>query len=225
MAKRRILLIEDDPDLQDIFAFALGREGYQIIRVGDGLSGLRLAELQSPNMILVDTARTQPDTEATCQGLREEGVDIPILAMLKQPESDILAGLDVLIIRKPFLMQDLLMRIRTTIWEKDFLEEPPAQTTFGRLTFLPEQMKLTKDGQDVNLVAHEYDLLYYMARSPGKVFEREELLREVWGYTYMGNVRIVDVAIRRLREKLEDDPAHPEFIKTWRKRGYSFSGG
>lgn len=224
MVKKRILLIEDDSVLQDIFAFALGREGYQIIRASDGLMGLQLAQSQAPDMVLVDAARTQPGTADTCRGLREEGVWSPILAMLRRSEDNLLAALDASIIKKPFQMQDLLLRIRTATWEKDFLEEPVAETVVGRLTFIPAQLKLTKDGQEVKLIAREFDLLYYMSKSPGKVFDREELLREIWGFSYIGSIRLVDVAIRRLREKIEDDPGHPEFVITRRGRGYSFSG-
>lgn len=221
-----ILVIEDNRKVQDILAFALGREGYQVMRASDGLDGIRLAEGVQPCLILVDTAQSVPNTFNVCRGLREEGISAPLLALTTHSaQEDDYTVLDAAIIRKPFPMQDLLMKIKTSTWEREFQREGQEILTFNRLILDPETLLVLKDGQLVSLARQEYDLLYHMVRSPGKVFSREELLEQVWGYPYIGNPRIVDVAIRRLREKLEDDPAHPEFVKTWRRRGYSFSGG
>lgn len=224
--KDTILIIEDNRKVQDILAFVLGREGYQVMRASDGLDGMRLVEELQPSLILVDIAQSIPKTFDICRGLREEGINVPLLALTTHSaQEDDYTALDAAIIRKPFPMQDLLMRIKASTWEREFQGEGREGLTFNRLIFDPEKLLVLKDGQPVNLVRQEYDLLYYMARSSGKVFSRKELLEQVWGYSYIGNSRIVDVAIRRLREKLEDDSAHPEFVKTWRRRGYSFSGG
>lgn len=224
--KDTILIIEDNRKVQDILAFALGREGYQVIRSSDGLDGMRLAEGLQPGLILVNTAQSVPKTFDVCRGLREEGVSVPLLALTAHSaQEDDYTGLDTAVIRKPFPMQDLLMKIKASTWEREFQGEGQEGLSFNRLIFDPEKLLVLKDGQLVSLVRQEYDLLYHMARSPGKVFSREELLEQVWGYSYIGNSRIVDAAIRRLRVKLEDDPAHSEFVKTWLRRGYSFSGG
>lgn len=226
MRKKKVLIIEDDASLLDIFAFTLARNNCDPIRADSGLMGLAMTDTQIFDLILVDTARTVPGTMDICLGLREEGVTTPILALLTNPElDDHFPELGVTVIRKPFPMQDLLFQVKLNTWEKEYQEEPgQKQLSFSRLVFLPDQARVLKDGVPVDLVAREYDLLYCMARRPGHTFSREELLQEVWGYSYLGNPRIVDVAMRRLRGKIEDDPGHPEFVITRRGRGYSFSG-
>ena len=192
-----MLIIEDDASLLDIFAFALARNNCDPVRAGSGLAGLEMTDTQIFDLILVDTAKTVPGTMGVCLGLREEGVTAPIIALLTNSEPD-----------------------------NSFLElgVSQKQLSFSRLVFLPDQARVLKDGVPVDLVVREYDLLYCMAKRPGHTFSREELLQEVWGYSYLGNPRIVDVAMRRLRGKIEDDPGHPEFVITRRGRGYSFSG-
>lgn len=226
MRKKKVLIIEDDASLLDIFAFALARNNCDPVRAGSGLAGLEMTDTQIFDLILVDTAKTVPGTMEVCLGLREEGVTVPIIALLTNSEPDnSFLELGVTGIRKPFPMQDLLFQIKLNTWEKEYQEEPSQkQLSFSRLVFLPDQARVLKDGVPVDLVVREYDLLYCMAKRPGHTFSREELLQEVWGYSYLGNPRIVDVAMRRLRGKIEDDPGHPEFVITRRGRGYSFSG-
>lgn len=226
MRKKKVLIIEDDTSLLDIFAFTLARNNCDSVRAASGLMGLEITDTQIFDLILVDTARTVPGTMEVCLGLREEGVTAPILALLTNSEPDEpFLELGVTVIRKPFPMQDLLFQIKLNTWEREYQEEPgQKQLSFSRLVFLPDQSRVLKDGVPVDLVVREYDLLYCMARRPGHTFSREELLQEVWGYSYLGNPRIVDVAMRRLRGKIEDDPGHPEFVITRRGRGYSFSG-
>lgn len=227
--RKKLLVVEDNQRVLEILAFALGREGYQIIRAGDGLTGLRLAEERKPNLILMDLTRTEPDSFETCRELHGAGIETPVILCLsseKQAEGRPELDLNTTYIQKPFQMRELLMQIKVNTWEIDAAGETEVaeRLFFGRIVIDPAQILVTKDGLPVELTRREYDLLYYLAKEPGKVFSRAELLERVWEYSYLGNARNVDVCIRRLREKLEDDPAHPTLIVTRRGLGYVFAG-
>ena len=224
---RKVLIIEDRKRVLEILAFAVGRERYQIIRAGDGLLGLRLMVEHKPSIILLDLTQTEPNSFETCRGLREEGCEVPIILFVSSEEqADALIALELNadFILKPFTMEDLLMKIKVSTWEMDAQEGKINQLIIGRIAIDPEQLQVTKDGLPIVLTQREYDLLYYIAQEPGKVFSREELLGKVWEYSYMGDTRNVDVCIRRLREKLEDDASHPTVIVTRRGHGYVFIG-
>ena len=227
--RKKLLVMEDDKRVLEILALALGREGYQIIRTSGGLNGLRLAEKCGPDLIVIDLARTEPDSFTVCRGLRESGCEAPVLLFLtseEQAAGQTTQGLDFDYLSKPFQMRELLMRIKVNTWEKDAAGEMETveRLVFGRLEITPEQVLVTKDGLPIELTKREFDLLNYLAQESGKVFPREELLKQVWEYSYTGDTRSVDVTVRRLREKLEDDPAHPAIILTRRGRGYAFMG-
>ena len=227
--RKKLLVIVDNQRVLEILAFALGREGYQIIRASDGLTGLRLAEERRPNLILIDLTQTEPDSFGTCRELREAGIEVPVILFLsseEQVERLSEPDLNAAHIQKPFQIRELLMQIKVNIWEIDAAGEMEvaARLFFGRIVIDPAQILVTKDDLPVELTQREYDLLYYLAKEPGKVFSREELLKEVWEYSYMGDTRNVDVCIRRLREKLEDDPSSPSIIATRRGHGYVFMG-
>ena len=223
--RKRVLVMEDDQRILEIFAFALGREGYQIIRASDGVFGLRLAEEWEPHLAVIDLAHTEPNSIETCQELRLAGCEIPVILLVstEKREEDV-ALLNAEYLQKPFQMQELLMRIRANTWELDFAGMGSvARWVFDRIVIDREQVLVTKDDLPVELTQREYDLLCYLAQEPGRVVTREELLEKVWGYSYMGDSRNVDVCIRRLREKLEDNPSHPSVIVTRRGCGYAFA--
>lgn len=228
--RKKLLVMEDNQRVLEILAFALGREGYQIIRASDGLTGLRLAEDRRPDLILIDLTRTEPDSFGIFLELRETGIETPVILFLSSEEqakglSE--PDLNAAYIQKPFQMRELLMLIKVNTWEIDVSGETEVATRlfFGRIVIDPAQVLVTKDDLPIELTQREYDLLCYLAREPGKVFSREELLEKVWEYSYMGDTRNVDVCIRRLREKLEDNPSCPTVIVTRRGHGYVFTGG
>lgn len=159
----------------------------------------------------------------------EAGNDAPILLLLssgKQTDITPIPDWNIDYLQKPFQMRELLMKIKVNTWEKDAEGETETaeRLIFHQLEIIPEQVSVIKDGLSIELTRREFDLLYYLALEPGKVFSREELVKQVWEYSYIGDTRNVAVVIRRLREKLEDNPAHPTIIVTRRGRGYVFLG-
>lgn len=229
VVRKKLLVIEDNQRVLEILAFALGREGYQVIRASNGLTGLRLVEERRPDLVLIDLTRTEPDSFKTCLGVREAGIETPVILFLSSEEqawrlSEL--GLNAAHIQKPFKMRELLMQIKVNTWEMDASGESEVASPlfFGRIVIDPAQALVTKDDLPVELTQLEYNLLYYLAMEPGRVFSREELLKKVWECSYMGDTRNVPVYISRLREKIEDDPIHPKTIITRRGRGYTFTG-
>lgn len=231
--RKKLLVIEDNKRVLEILSFALGREGYEILRTNDALAGVQLAEEQAPDMIVLDLMPpVKGDTSImgnrdVCRCLREEGIAVPVLVFTSSDEEQeevLSAGADDCI-RKPFAMRELLSKIKVNTWHLEALASSRTGAAklqvLGRITIDPDQMKVTKDGIVLNLSQREYNLVSFLAKVPGKVYTREELMHHVWEYTgYVGDVRAVDVSIRRLRGKIEDDPSNPTIIITKRGRGY-----
>lgn len=233
--RKKLLIIEDNKKVLEILAFALGREGYEIIQANDGLSGLQLAEECSPDLIVLDLAPPVTDGAPAvgnlevCRGLREGGrVPVLVFTLMDEEKNDLLnAGADDYI-HKPFAMKELLAKVRVNTWHLDVPAVGRAgiakRLVLGRIIIDPEQAVALKDGNILALTQREFDLLAFLAKEPGRVFSREELMRQVWDYgDYLGGLRAVDVSIRRLREKIEDDPSEPAIIVTRRGRGYLFA--
>ena len=227
---KTVLIIEDEQNIVDILSFNLGREGYDTLEALDGPTGLQLALEQNPDLILLDLMLPGMDGFEVCRRIREAGSSVPIVMLTaREEEDDKVRGLelgadDYLV--KPFDNRELIARVRANIRRVDMTSAPPASSApagAGRVTVDEERATIYKDGRPMDLTQREYDLIRYLAARPGKVFSREALMEHVWNYEgYVGDVRAVDVAVRRLREKLEDDPANPQFIKTKRGMGYYF---
>ena len=233
MAKT-ILIVEDEQNIVDILSFNLSREGYQTLEALDGPTGLQLALEQNPDLILLDLMLPGMDGFEVCRRVRESGSSTPILMLTaREEEADKVLGLELGAddyITKPFSVRELLARVKANIRRVGMVpaapqgEEPAAAAMkLGRITVDVERATVYKDGKPLDLTQREYDLIRYLVSQPGKVFSREALMEHVWNYEgYVGDVRAVDVAVRRLREKLEDDPAAPRFICTRRGMGYYF---
>lgn len=228
--RKKLLVIEDNKRVLEILAFALGREGYQIIRADNGPYGLRLAKEYQPDLVILDLEQKEPDKFDICWELRETGILKPILLFLSsEEEADMLSALNLSIgyIQTPFHMKELLMLINANIWGVggEVNSGNPAQfLAFGRIEIDTEQSLVLKDGLPIELTQKEYDLICCLASEPGKVFSREKLFELVWNYSYIGETRLVDITVRRLREKIEDVPSCPKTIVTRRGRGYVFTG-
>jgi len=228
--RKKLLVIEDNKRVLEILAFALGREGYQIIRADSGPYGLRLAKEYQPDLVILDLGQNEPDKFDICWELREAGIHKPILLFLSsEKEADMLYALNLSIgyIQTPFHMKELLMLINVNIWGVggEVNSGNPAQfLTFGRIEIDTEQALVLKDGLPIELTQKEYDLICCLASEPGRVFSREKLFELVWNYSYIGETRLVDITVRRLREKIEDVPSCPKTIVTRRGRGYVFTG-
>ena len=230
---KTVLIVEDEQNIVDILSFNLSREGYDTLEAYDGPTGLQLALEQNPDLILLDLMLPGMNGFDVCAKIRQSGNAIPIIMLTaREEEEDKVLGLELGAddyITKPFSMRELLARVKANIRRVGMA--PPAGTTVsaaalqggGRVTIDEERATVYKDGSPMDLTQREYDLIRYLAAQPGKVFSREALMEHVWNYEgYVGDVRAVDVAVRRLREKFEDDPANPQFIKTKRGMGYYF---
>ncbi len=229
---KKILVVEDERNIVDILTFNLAREGYDTLEALDGAAGLRLALEQDPDLILLDLMLPKMDGFQVCRTLREQGWATPIIMLTaREEETDKVLGLELGAddyITKPFSMRELLARVKSNIRRTEMLAGAVLQSTANRLELGRVQVDLDamlvyKDGEALDLTQREYELVKTLASSRGQAVSRESLMEQVWNYDgYVGDVRAVDVAIRRLREKLEDDPAEPKFIVTRRGLGYAF---
>ena len=229
---KKILIVEDEKNIVDILAFNLKREGYDTLEANDGAAGLALALEQDPDLILLDLMLPEMDGFEVCRRLREQGRTPPVIMLTaREEESDKVLGLELGAddyITKPFSMRELLARVKANIRRTGMVAAPavPSQRLeLGRIAVDTQSMVVYKDGAPLELTQREYELVKVLASQRGQVLSREALMEQVWNYGgYVGDVRAVDVAVRRLREKIEDDPANPEFIVTRRGLGYSFGG-
>lgn len=233
---KRILIVEDEKNIVDILSFNLKKEGYETLEAYDGEKGLKLALEEKPDLVLLDVMLPKMHGFDVCARLRKESRFTPVIMLTaREDEEDKVLGLEVGAddyITKPFSIRELLARIKANIRRTGMQEmgsQPPEPATpgklvtLGRITIDPALLTVYKDGHPLDLTQREYELLHFLTASPEKVFSREVLMERVWNYEgYVGDVRAVDVAIRRLREKIEDDPAQPCFIVTRRGLGYLF---
>ena len=228
---KTVLVIEDEKNIVDILNFNLTREGYTVLEAYDGQAGIQLALEHDPDLILLDLMLPKVNGFDVCRTLREEGSAAPIIMLTaREEETDKVLGLELGAddyITKPFSMRELLARVKANIRRREMGSGTPAaalgasRLEAGRISVDQDLMVAYKDGRPLDLTQREYELLRFLAASPGKVFSREALMENVWNYEgYVGDVRAVDVAVRRLREKVEDDPAQPQLIVTRRGQGY-----
>lgn len=230
MDAKKILIIEDEKSISDIIKFNLQKEGFEIETAYDGQDGLDKALSIEPCLILLDVMLPLMDGFAVCKKVREKS-NVPIIMLTaKEEEVDKVLGLELGAddyITKPFSMRELIARIKANIRRTDLTEgvKPEASANvmdFGSLQIDTGRYEARKNGQVLDLTLREFELLKYLAEEEGRVFCREQLLSEVWGYEYYGDIRTVDVTVRRLREKLEDDSGDPKYIMTKRGIGYFF---
>ena len=224
MDQKKVLIIEDEKSISDIIKFNLVKEGFAVETAYDGQDGLVKAIGASPDLILLDVMLPIMDGFAVCKKVRETST-VPILMLTaKEEEVDKVLGLELGAddyITKPFGMRELIARIKANIRRSEFMtaqaDAPEDVKEFGNLAIDMNRYEVRKNGEVLELTLREFELLKYLAERQDKVFSREQLLEEVWGYEYYGDIRTVDVTVRRLREKLEDDSSEPKYIMT--KRG------
>ncbi len=229
MEQKKVLIIEDEKSISDIIKFNLTKEGFEVDTAYDGQDGLSKATSGKPDLILLDVMLPIMDGFQVCKKVRTES-SVPILMLTaKEEEVDKVLGLELGAddyITKPFGMRELIARIKANIRRNDFMttaQELPANVQdFGSLAIDLNRYEVRKHGTVLDLTLREFELLKYLAERENKVFSREQLLEEVWGYEYYGDIRTVDVTVRRLREKLEDDSSDPKYIMTKRGIGYYF---
>ena len=229
--KKKILIVEDERAIVEILKFNLAREGYETLEALDGEAGLQLGLTGDPDLILLDVMLPKMNGFDICAKLRDAGSTVPIIMLTaREEETDKVFGLEAGAddyMTKPFSMRELLARVRANIRRRSL--DLNARKSVGKLieakglTIDPATFSVMRNGQAVDLTQKEYDLLLYLIQERGVVFSRKDLMQKVWNYDYYGDMRTVDVTVRRLREKIEDDPGKPTRILTRRGAGYYFS--
>lgn len=228
---KRILIIDDEPMIVESVSYNLKQEGFEVVAATDGEAGLKLAETGNFDLIILDLMLPGIDGLEICRTLRKQS-DIPIIMLTaKEGEIDRVLGLELGAddyITKPFSMRELLARVKTVLKRIINYNEPNKQSNqletiiSGDLRLDLLGREVSVNGQTVNLSSKEFDILRVLASHPGQVLTREQLLDLVWGNDFYGDTRTVDVHIRWLREKIETDPANPQYILTLRGVGYKF---
>jgi two-component system response regulator VicR len=230
-SKKKILVVEDEKSISDIIKFNLEKEGFEVLTAYDGEDAVHKAGTSDPDLILLDVMLPKMDGFSVCRQVREKSTVPIIMLTAKEEEVDKVLGLELGAddyMTKPFGMRELLARIKANIRRASLTLGPEIDTVsadvkeFGNLTIDMNRYEIRKNGQVLELTLREFELLRYLAERENKVFSREQLLEEVWGYEYYGDIRTVDVTVRRLREKLEDDSSNPKYIMTKRGIGYYF---
>lgn len=226
----KILIVEDEKNISDILKYNLEKEGFSVVCAYDGLEGLDMFSKENPDLILLDIMMPKMDGLAVCKEVRKTS-EVPIIMLTaKAEEIDKIMGLEALAddyVTKPFSNKELIARIKANLRRRPSNQAPKKDAnvlTIGDITINLDKFEIYKKGELVPLTKREYDLVLFLASNRDQVFQREDLLEKVWNYEYYGDVRTVDVTIRRLRTKLEDNPEKPVYILTKRGVGYHFGG-
>jgi len=227
--EKKSLVVDDEKPIADILQFNLKKEGYLVYCAYDGNDALRLVEEIQPDLILLDIMLPLRDGMEVCREVRKK-YEMPIIMLTaKDSEIDKVLGLELGAddyVTKPFSTRELIARVKANLRRhQQILSQPDTESEtneieIGSLVIHPDAYVVSKRGETIELTHREFELLYYLAQHIGQVMTREHLLQTVWGYDYYGDVRTVDVTVRRLREKIEDSPSHPTWIVTRRGVGY-----
>ncbi|WP_342471547.1 response regulator YycF [Metasolibacillus sp. FSL H7-0170] len=227
--EKTILVVDDEKPIADILQFNLIKEGYRVICAYDGDEALQKVEEEQPDLMLLDIMLPKRDGMEVCREVRKK-YNFPIIMLTaKGSEIDKVLGLEMGAddyVTKPFSTRELIARVKANMRRLNVIaqaEEAVEETNnivVGSLTIQPDAYLVLKRDEAIELTHREFELLHYLAKHIGQVMTREHLLQTVWGYDYFGDVRTVDVTIRRLREKIEDNPSHPTWIVTRRGVGY-----
>lgn len=226
----KILVVDDEKPITDIEKFSLEKEGYEVEVAYDGEDALKKVEENTPDLIILDIMLPKIDgLEVAKEVIKTHNMPI-IMVTAKDSELDKVLGLEIGAddyVTKPFSNRELVARVKANLRRQSVASENSSkeddekrEITFGDLTVHPDSYSVTKNGKTVDLTHREFELIHYLAQHAGQVMTREHLLQTVWGYDFFGDVRTVDVTVRRLREKIEDDPSQPKWLVTRRGVGY-----
>lgn len=221
-----ILIVEDEQPIVDILKFNLEKNDYRVIEALDGNEGLRLALSENPDLVLLDVMLPGLDGFGVCRKIREKS-SVPIIMLTARDEEvDKVLGLELGAddyMTKPFSVRELLARVKANLRRTSpETEEAGDVLRIGELIIDSSRYEVVKNDTVIALTLREFELVKFLAEHRGRIFSRETLLEEVWGYDYYGDTRTVDVTVRRIREKIEDNPAEPAYIMTKRGVGYYF---
>lgn len=224
---KRVLVVDDEKPIADILQFNLEKEGYEVVCAYDGEEALEKVEEQKFDLVLLDIMLPNKDGMEVCREIRKK-YEMPIIMLTaKDSEIDKVLGLELGAddyVTKPFSARELTARVKANMrrhqQEAEKSTDEMNEIKVGELTIHPDAYLVTKRGESIELTHREFELLHYLGKHIGQVMTREHLLQTVWGYDYFGDVRTVDVTVRRLREKVEDNPSRPAWIVTRRGVGY-----
>lgn len=223
----KILVVDDEKPISDIVKFNLDKEGYDVVTAYDGAEALEKVESEEPDLILLDLMLPKIDGLEVARQVRAKH-NIPIIMVTaKDSELDKVVGLELGAddyVTKPFSNRELVARVKANLRRQDQFqqsnEEVKNNIKIGPLVINSDSYSVTRDGAQLDLTHREFELLHYLAQHTDQVMTREHLLQTVWGYDYFGDVRTVDVTVRRLREKIEETPSNPQILVTRRGVGY-----
>ena len=229
--KNRVLIAEDEKPISDIIKFNLEKEGYEIITAYDGEDALKKALNEQLELIILDIMLPSMDGFEICKRVREKSSVPIIMVTAKEEEVDKILGLELgadEYITKPFSIRELVARVKANVrrQEMNINADQQEKEIIKNKDLSIDLMKyeVKKGSTSIDLTVREFELLKFLAKQKDQVFSREQLLERVWGYEYYGDIRTVDVTVRRLREKVEDDSSNPTYIMTKRGVGYYFKG-
>ena len=230
--RRTVLIVDDEKPIVDILEYNLKKEGYNTLIANDGMEAVNIALEQRPNIILLDIMLPKMDGLTVCKKVRT-ALNIPIIMLTaKEEEIDKILGLELGAddyVTKPFSVRELIARIKANLRKYELsqgissendIKDNDRKIIIGDLQLDLDKFEVKVRGKKVDLTVREFEVLRYLANQPGQVVSRELLLEKVWGYEYYGDIRTVDVTVRRIREKIEDDTTDPQILVTKRGIGY-----
>ena len=226
MVMTTVLVVDDEPIVREVVVSYLEREGYRTLEAADGERARRLVEEASPSLVVLDVMLPRIDGLELCRWIRSRS-DLPVILLTARgEEADRIVGLELGAddyVTKPFSPRELAARVRTVLRRTTAPGPVEERISFGDVVVDAAGREVTKGGEVLALTAREFELLWFLASHPRRVFSRDQLMARVWGYSSAVDTGTVTVHIRRLREKIEDDPSHPRHLETVWGVGYRFS--
>jgi DNA-binding response OmpR family regulator len=221
-----VLVVDDEPIVREVVVRYLEREGYRTLEAADGLRAKELVERHSPGLVVLDLMLPGTDGLALCRWIRARSGLPVIMLTARGEEADRIVGLELGAddyVTKPFSPRELVARVRSVLRRAESDGPATEPLVFAGLELDPSSREVQRSGEPLQLTAKEFDLLHFLASHPSHVFSREQLMARVWGYSAALDTGTVTVHIRRLREKVEEDPSRPRFLQTVWGVGYRFS--
>ena len=228
--KKTVLIVEDEKNIVDIIRFNLQRTGYNTLEAYDGEAGLAMAREKKPDLILLDVMMPKMMGFDVCRALRAEGDNVPVIILTaREEEEDKILGLEIGAddyITKPYSFRELLARIRAVLRRNQMVAESGEAAdddiplVCGDISMRIGQHEVTVRGENVFFPLKEFELLEYLMQNKGRVMTRHQLIDRIWGSDYVGDTKTLDVHVKRVRAKIEEDPGHPKYLTTVRGLGY-----